>query len=199
MGDLVQTMGQLAPALSATGTILSASGQLSKGNATVEAARRRQVAAEREAVQHEQLATEAIGSSQVQASIEARNARYIQSTAIARAAASGAGVSDPTVVNILAKLSTEGAYRQAVALYQGEREAGVERERAYAARYDAASGMADAQAAQRASKTAAISTLIQGGAQATSLYAKYWTAPEASAGATLPDDVFDVGPQQRGH
>ena len=54
---------------------------------------------------------------------ERENKERILSRATALAAASGAGVSDPTMVKILGDLEGEGAYREAVAVYQGEAQA----------------------------------------------------------------------------
>jgi hypothetical protein len=45
------------------------------------------------------------------------------SRALALSAAGGGGTNDPTVVNIIGDIEGEGAYRQAVALYQGEQNA----------------------------------------------------------------------------
>lgn len=44
----------------------------------------------------------------------------LASRALAVAAGSGGGASDPTVINTIARIQSEGAYRQAVALYQGQ-------------------------------------------------------------------------------
>lgn len=57
------------------------------------------------------------------ASDEARNAQYLVSRGQAVAAASGAGATDPTVVNLLANISGEGEYRALTALYNGDQTA----------------------------------------------------------------------------
>lgn len=49
--------------------------------------------------------------------------RMIQSRALALAAASGGGASDPGVVNIMAKTAAEGAYRKAMTLYNADERA----------------------------------------------------------------------------
>lgn len=49
--------------------------------------------------------------------------KMIQSRALAVAAASGGGASDPGVVNIMARTAAEGAYRKAMALYNGDERA----------------------------------------------------------------------------
>lgn len=74
-----------------------------------------------------------IAASQRTAAEERRQADLIASRALAVAAASGGGVSDPTVVDILARTRGEGAFRAQVALYEGE-------ERARAIRISGAGG-----------------------------------------------------------
>ena len=62
-------------------------------------------------------------SSQRAAIEERRQAGLASSRTLALAAASGAGASDPTVINMMADLAGEGEYRALTALYQGEEEA----------------------------------------------------------------------------
>jgi hypothetical protein len=61
---------------------------------------------------------------------ERRQARYLESRALAVAAASGGGVSDPTVVNILADIDAEGEYRAMMRKYSADIEAEGFEERA---------------------------------------------------------------------
>lgn len=51
---------------------------------------------------------------------EKRQTNYVASRAQAVAAASGAGVSDPTVANIISGIQGEGEYRALTAMYQGD-------------------------------------------------------------------------------
>lgn len=69
-----------------------------------------------------------------EAASERKNKERIRSTAIAHAAASGAGVDDPTVVNVIADLNTEGEYRALARMWTGQDEAQGIRFRAEAAR-----------------------------------------------------------------
>ena len=62
-------------------------------------------------------------SGQRQAFEEKRQAQLVESRALALAAASGAGASDPTAVKILSGIEAEGAYRAAVRMYESEEEA----------------------------------------------------------------------------
>ncbi len=59
-------------------------------------------------------------SSQRKAIDERRQAKLVNSRALAVSAASGASTDDPTVVNLMAGISGEGEYRALSALYDGE-------------------------------------------------------------------------------
>ncbi len=94
------------------------------------------------AYQAEQLrinAGQAQAASQVDAEDVQRRTDLLTSRALAVAAASGGGASDPTVVNLMSGIAAEGAYRKAVALYRGDEEARSLEQRAEATEYDAAS------------------------------------------------------------
>lgn len=62
----------------------------------------------------------AVAASQRTALEERRQADLAASRALAVAASSGGGVSDPTVVELLSRTQGEGHYRARVALYEGE-------------------------------------------------------------------------------
>ena len=105
----------------------------------------------------------------------------LNSTALARAAASGAGASsDPSVINTMAFTSNEAAYRQAIAIYNGEAEARLARLKAIGALREGQGAVEDAAAANSASRAAAASTMFSGGARALSMMAKYWESPKTS-------------------
>jgi hypothetical protein len=97
---------------------------------------------------------------------ERENKERILSRATALAAASGAGVSDPTMVKILGDLEGEGAYREAVAVYQGEAQARLLEEMGDAAK-QAGRDKADYYGAQ------GIASALQG---ASTLYSQYNTS-----------------------
>ena len=65
-------------------------------------------------------AGQAAAAGQVGASEEMRSAMLVNSTALARAAASGAGASDPTIINMMAQTQGRGAYLAGLKLYSGE-------------------------------------------------------------------------------
>lgn len=107
----------------------------------------------------------AVAASQRTALEERRQADLVASRALAVAAASGGGVSDPTVVDILSRTKGEGAYRARVALYEGQA-------RSRAMRMAAAGGGSfDASDSLKAGyNAAALGTAARAGM---SLYAKY--------------------------
>lgn len=86
------------------------------------------------------------------------------------AAASGGGASDPTIMRIIANTRAEGAYRSAVAIYEGE-------ERARQLKFQAVTGLiggadAEAEGATRQQGYALMTAGI-GVKTASSLYSKY--------------------------
>jgi hypothetical protein len=81
---------------------------------------------------------------------ERRQARFAQSRALAVAAASGAGASDPTVMNTIGDLEAEGEYRALTSLFNGEQRARSQTMQANIARSEGRAG--------------SVSALMQGGA-----------------------------------
>jgi len=73
-----------------------------------------------EAEQAEIIAGREIAASQRVAAEERRQSELVASRALAVAASSGAGVTDPTVVRLIAQTKGEGVYRANLALYEGE-------------------------------------------------------------------------------
>lgn len=154
----------------AVGTLMQFSGQRQQAKAAEVQGQQAVQSAEYTAVQQEQNATQEIAAAQRQAHEEKRRAKLIASRALAIAGASGGSASDPTVVNMLADLEGEGAYRASVAIYEGEERARQMRQGAATSRYEGQIGMQDAQSRSRAYKTMATGSLISG---ASSLYSKY--------------------------
>lgn len=98
---------QLIPfAIAALGTVIQ--GEAADRNSKIEGA------------QLQQQAGQSRAEGQLRAVQERRSARYVQSRALAVAAASGAGASDPTVVNLISDIAGEGEFRALTSLYEGE-------------------------------------------------------------------------------
>jgi len=106
--------------MAVAGAVSSIAGGFSAANAAKTAAQRQKTEAEFEAEQMTQAAGQAIATSQRDAIEQRRQARLLQSRAIAISGASGASVTDPTVLNLIGDIAGQGSYRAAVALYQGE-------------------------------------------------------------------------------
>ena len=149
-------MAWMLAAGAAAGTALSAYGQYRAGDSAKKQAKF-------QAAQMEQQANEVLSVSQRQALEYERQGRLQASRALAISAASGGGVSDPTVVDIMSNLAGETSYRKMSALYEGEQKASDLRLEAEAARQTGIS-------AKSAGKLGAASTSLAG---ASSLYSNY--------------------------
>jgi hypothetical protein len=97
----------------------------------------------------------------------------IASTALAHAAASGGGASDPTVVNLIARNAGESAYRQAVALYGGDEAARTMQLQADAREYEGKQAQVNSYANATAQGMGARATLLKGMAREASLYLRF--------------------------
>lgn len=127
-------MAELAIAMAVVGAVTTIAGSAQAANAQMRAGDQaaiagqyeqsafnaRKAAADYEALQLEARAGEERAVSQRAAAEERRQARLVQSRLQARAAASGAGADDPTVMDLDAQLEGEGEYRALTAIYGGE-------------------------------------------------------------------------------
>lgn len=113
-----------------------------------------------------------IAASHRSAEAEEHRARLLASRALAVAGASGGGVSDPTVVDIVAGIFAEGEYRSDLALYEGQERARAMRLKGEAARTEGKSKESAGYigAATTIANYYGKKTMMEGG---TSLYEKY--------------------------
>jgi len=100
----------------AAGAALKAGGSIISANSQAKDLRK-------QAAQLEANAGLERASSQRKASEERRQARLATSRGVALAAASGGGVDDPSVINLLEGIAGEGEYRALSALYEGNQSA----------------------------------------------------------------------------
>jgi len=147
---------------------LKSYGMRKMGDAAVEAAGRKQQAAEFEAQQLVINAGQAQAAAQRAAYFKNLEGERLVSAIQARA---GAGGSDPTILNIIGQAMAQKSYNVQSALYGGEEKARTFNMQATGKRYDAALAMEDAKSARRSYRFAAMAPLASGGA---SLFAKYW-------------------------
>jgi len=168
------------------GLALQALGGASASRDAKDIANKKRKAAEFEARQLEQQANDAAASGQRAQFGEARTSALVQSRALTLAAASG-GASDPTVVRIIAGIASEGAYRQSLAVYQGEERARALRLAAQTNRITGEIGASAALSQGRAIEMQSAAQVLSG---ASSLYARYgYGSPATTASATPPNQL----------
>lgn len=165
----------------AVGGALKYEGYSQAAQASRLAGQRRRVASEFEAEQLEQQAGQVVAASQRDALEEKRRADFAASRALALAAASGGGASDTTIVNLIAGLKGEGAYRSAVALYRGEDEARKLRMGAKARRFEGLAAEEGAAYESAGYETMATASIFDTGA---TLFSRYGGG--RTGGATTP-------------
>lgn len=181
--------------LGAVASGIQAGSKVSSGTQMIEHGDDLRAAAEFQAAQLEQQAGSAVAAAQRRAWNEERATRYLASETLARAAASGGGASDPTVINLIAKQAEEGAYRRQVALYEGDDRARQLRLAAEARRYEGASQQASAKGAGRASIFGAGTSLLAGTARDASMFQRFGGGgPQVmsdSGGVTPPNPFYE--------
>lgn len=186
----MQAMIAAAPMISLAGTALSAVNSAQAGSASAAAssagAKNAKDYARYQATQLNRRANSERATGQRGAIEEWRRSRLAQSQARAVAAASGGGVSDPSVTKIIGDLAGEGEYNALTALYEGEDAARGYEDQARAGIYEgdvtAAGLKAKARASRRAGIMGAVGSTLYG---ATSFANKY--------GEGLTDDTADAG------
>lgn len=149
-------MAAAIPYLIVASTVMSAASSMQQGQAA-------ELAGQAEAAQYARQAGESRATSQRAAEEERRKARLAISRSRAVAAASGAGATDPTVVNLEGGIAEQGEYNALTRLYEGESQA-----RGYETAGDFAVAEGDAKASGY--RTQAFSSVLSGGS---SLYDRY--------------------------
>lgn len=158
-------------------SIMGAQGQSDQGAAV-------QQQLNSKAAQERQNAGQQVAASQ-RASLEvARQGQYALSDLIAKAAASGGGGNDPTILNLAGQIKGEQAYKQALALYQGQEASRSMKDQANADEY---SGAVQA----KSYNMAAGATLMGGAAKLFSMYHKYGGGDNGGGQLEKPPAVAD--------
>lgn len=153
-------MAQLAMAIPAVLTVAST---VMGAKAQREQGKQEQANAYEEAEQLDINAGQQVAAAQRSAMEHQREGRLAQSRALAVAAASGGGASDPTVINIISQLAGETAYRGMVDLYQGQEESRN-------MRLEAENMRRTGDASRKAGNQKSFATVLDG---ASSLFSKY--------------------------
>lgn len=179
----------LPAALTVFGSIMGAEGSSSAGNAARVAAASQKSADDFQADQLDQNAGQQIAASQRVALEAKRQATFVKGRQLAIAAASGAGASDPTIINIIAATEGENAVQQAMALYQGEEAARQMRLQAAGLRVSGQNAVIAGDAKATAARYSAAGSLITG---AGSLFARYGMGGPAGKVNTSPIDAAGI-------
>lgn len=149
-------------ALAVGGTVLSAAGKISSGNAALAAGESEQQASDYSAELLNQQAGQVRAAAQAKAINSNLQTAYLQSTVRARAAASGGSATDPTVINLQGQIGARGQYSSLAALYTGEEEARGDENKAMLAIYTGQQQLAAGRAGQTADQIGAFSTVLKG-------------------------------------
>ena len=198
------TVSTIGAAGSITGSLLQAFGAVQQGKSAAIAGETAQQAAEFNALMLEFSAREALRQggqakaiSQRQAAEERRQGRIATSRALAVASASGAGVSDPTIVNLISRGEGEAHFRASVALYEGEEEmrrlrfdALMGRGAATQSRLAGAAANLAGQNAQSQFNLVAAGKVVEGSA---SLFSKYARGGPRGDSALIGQQFLDSG------
>lgn len=161
-------------------------GNLMQGNASATAGRRQRAAAEFEAAQLEQASGQYVATSQRARLDEKRKGDLVASRILALAAAGGGGTGDG-VMDLIANVHAEAAYRGGIALYQGEEKRRQLLMAADARRYEGALAEESGNARKDAASISALGALFKGGA---SLYNNYGAGGPKSP---VESRSFDTG------
>ena len=182
----------LPAALTIAGSLNSFMGNNASASAAADSGRRVQAGSLFQATQLDQQAGQSIASSQIAALDQARQGRLLASRALAVAAASGGGATDPTITRLISNIAGESAYRSATALYQGEDRARLLRMEADAKRYEGDLAVQSGDAKASAYRSAAIGSLFSAGG---TLFSKYGMGSTSSpgTGTATAASVIDAG------
>lgn len=144
------------------GTAVSAMGTIAGGKAAQQAGQAGAQSKEFEAKQLEQQAMESRASQQRVAMERRREGVLLNSKMQARAAASGGGADDPTVVNLAQDIAGRSEYGALMEMYKGENRARGLEDQAMGSRMTADALIAEGDAKKKAAKMSAIGTIIGG-------------------------------------
>lgn len=171
IGDIAKSANNvLAPLSTILGGALQVKGAQMSADSLKAAADARMKAAEFANAEDNIQAGSAVASGQRAADVALLNTRLVNSTQLARAAASGAGASDPTITRLMAFTRGIGSYNALSSIFEGEDQARKLIDQGKAALFEGATGaqsdLTRAQAYGAAGKAAIINS-------AGSLFSKY--------------------------
>lgn len=176
------------------GTALAYVGSLRQADAIRAQGRRQAAAANYQAANLDTLAGQDKAAGQAAAAEAERQGALVNSSVLARAAASGGGASDPSVVALMKRNAGETWYRSALARFEGDEQSRVMSDKAMAARYSGQISDADSDVASKSMKVRAFATALSSfGTMGSS---KYFSAPSMNSGASLSGGSGSFDPLQ---
>lgn len=162
------------------GSAVSAMGTIAGGDAAADAGMRQQQAYEYRAKQEEQAAQESRAVSQRAALDKRRQGDLLLSTLRARGAAGGSNVASGDILDTAGEIGGRGEYEALFDMYRGENRARGLIDSAAGSRMTGEAARAEGEAKKRASRMAAIGTIIGGVGSAASNFGG--KLPSAGAG-----------------
>ena len=153
----------MIPLLLAAGGLLSAGGKIMEGNAAYQDGVNQRLALEFQAKQHDQNAIQAVATGQRAAKEVSRETELLKSRMLAVAAASGAGASDPGLMNLIAEQAGIGTLNSMAELYKGEEQARQQRMTGKAKRYEGYQAEVQGRKKRDASRVSAAASLLSAG------------------------------------
>lgn len=163
---------------------LSAYNQYGAGKAAAAEGRAIQAGKESEAQQMLVNAGQARATSQRKALGQKKQTSRIQSALQARAAASGGGALDPTVMDLVGDIAQEGDYRRRVALYEGDDATRTYQSAANLRRWEGEQAVRAGEIKRRSANMSAGATLLSGIGAATAF--SKWGEPSVGGRAAAP-------------
>ncbi len=162
MAPLAPALLPLSLGLTAAGSAVSAAGTIAGGRAAQQSALAQQQALEFRARQEEAAAQEARAAAGRAAQDKRRESVLAQSKLQARAAASGGGADDPTIVNLAGDIAGAGEYGALMEMYKGESRARSLEDQAAGDRYSSGVALAEGNTKRKLANLSAIGTIIGG-------------------------------------
>ena len=163
--------------LSAIGITTSYRASRKAAKVTERAGERQQVALDFEAEQFDLAAGQMLASGQYAAGEVRRRGKIVESDLIARVAAGGGNVSDPTIMALIGRTAGEVQHRAMIERYAAEDEARTLRARAETARMGGVSALTGSKAAASAIRTGGIASAV---VQTGGLMARFWKPPTST-------------------
>lgn len=179
--------------LNAIGGAVDAFGQATGGISHVMFGIQARQAAQFQAAQLRQNANSAEAASQRSAFDIDRQTQFITSRALAVAAGSGGGASDPSVVRLIARDAGEGAYQKQLALYGGTDRARLDLEQADAKTFEGKTTMLNSAEVGAAAYAGGATNLLKSRAKGASLLQRFGGDGPQIGGFNNAAGVGDAG------